>query len=72
MGDSLESGEAPEERPVPTIPVPQFLDYLTQTVKLHLNSSPTFDDPENLEAINKFLADSLVPTLLVQRTAAKG
>uniref|UniRef100_A0A146KZ76 Dynein heavy chain, cytoplasmic n=1 Tax=Lygus hesperus TaxID=30085 RepID=A0A146KZ76_LYGHE len=71
MGDSLESSEPPEERPVPTVPVQQFLDYLSQTIKLLLNLSPSFDDADNLEAINKFISDALVPTLLVQRTSVK-
>ncbi|BES93792.1 dynein heavy chain [Nesidiocoris tenuis] len=71
MGDSLESSEPPEERPVPTIPVPQFQEYLSKAIKLFLNLTPTFDNAENAEAINKFISDSLVPTLLVQRTSAK-
>lgn len=81
MGDSLDpSDPPPEEQPVSIVDISEIVNYLKENVKLNLLGTKVappalnvaFEENNNIECIKKFAADSQIPTLLVQRTSAKG
>lgn len=82
MGDSLDgSGEpSPESQNVAIVDYNSFANYLRKTVVILLPDeealppafSASLDDKNNQEAIRKFLSDSQVWALYVQRSYSKG
>jgi len=82
MGDSLDgSGEpSPESQNVAIVEYPTFASYLRKAVTVLLPDEdvvpPAFslalDDRYNQDCIRKFLGDSQVSSLYVQRSSSKG
>lgn len=82
MGDSLDgSGEpSPESQNVAIVEFPTFANYLRKAVTVLLPDEDTvppafvlaLDDRYNQDCIRKFLGDSQVSSLYVQRSSTKG
>lgn len=82
MGDSLDgSGEpSPESQNVVLVEFPTFTNYLRKAVTVLLPDEdvvpPAFnlalDDRYNQDCIRKFLGDSQVSSLYIQRSSTKG
>ncbi|XP_039279680.1 dynein heavy chain, cytoplasmic [Nilaparvata lugens] len=80
MGDSLEGVDAPpEEQTVAVVEVTDFTNYLKKIVPILLQEdeinysalNSALEDRNNVELIKKFLGDSQVCTLFVQRSSSK-
>jgi len=82
MGDSLDgSGEpSPESQNVAIVEFPTFANYLRKAVTVLLPDEDTvppafnlaLDDRYNQDCVRKFLGDSQVSSLYIQRSSTKG
>lgn len=80
MTDSLESSDPPpEEQPVSIVDLTEFLDYLRDNIRLNLGPktvpsavNSALEDTSSLECIKKFLSDTQVSSLLIQKISIKG
>lgn len=85
MGDSLEgsdSGAPPESQNVAVVDYTQFTNFILKAATVLLpedesqaepaNLVAALDDKNNQESIRKFISDSQVSTLYIQRSSSKG
>lgn len=85
MGDSLEgseSGAPPESQNVALVDFTQFTNFILKAATVLLpedesqaepaNLVTALDDKTNQECIRKFISDSQVVTLYIQRSSSKG
>lgn len=78
MGDSLDgSGEpSPESQNVAIVELPTFANYLRKAVTVLLPDEDTvnlaLDERYNQDCVRKFLGDSQVSSLYIQRSSTKG
>lgn len=81
MGDSLEGVDAPpEDQSVSIVELSEFCNYIRKSVTLLLQEddvtpvalNTALEDKNNQDCIKKFLSDSQVSTLFVQRSSSKG
>ncbi|XP_075232643.1 dynein heavy chain, cytoplasmic isoform X3 [Lycorma delicatula] len=80
MGDSLEGVDTPpEEQSVSIVELPEFSNYIRKIVTLLLQEddvtplalNTALDDKNNQDCIKKFLSDSQVSALFIQRSSSK-
>lgn len=84
MGDSLDSAnleQNSDDHSTSIIDINVFLTYLKRAVTLLLQEenedfsaalATAFEDRAHLECVKKFLSDSQVPSLFIQRSTTKG
>lgn len=81
MGDSLEGSEnTSDAQNVAIVDFPAFANYIRKAVTVLLPEedivppalNAALDDRNNQECIRKFLGDSQVSTLFIQRSSSKG
>lgn len=81
MGDSIEGTEnPPEAQNVAVVDFSAFLNYIRKAVTILLPEedivppalNAALEDKNNQESIRKFLGDSQVSTLFIQRCSSKG